>query len=221
VATFRSPSPARLAFVVTAALIAAGIGDPLVETIADTGAFGAGYHDTNHLGVLPALICALGVALEMAVLYGLRAFSAGARHGGERLRSLARRIGTHRARADVPFVFALQLAAVFAIESFEAFAAGGKTVDATSWLGAPPAFSLAVHGALAFGITVALARVARALVATLASLVRVALRFIAVPPLRERPALRDLGDAALLARRLRVRVRETGERAPPVLLASA
>ncbi len=42
-------------------------------------------------------------------------------------------------------IIAMQLAALFALESLEQLAAGGRLLGGTAWLGGPVAFSLSVH----------------------------------------------------------------------------
>lgn len=218
----RLPGRSRLPFLLAAALIAGGLGDPLVETIADSGVVGAGYHDTNHLGVLPALACGLVVAIELVLLraWALLRHDAGSR--SDWLNAFAGRLSARKPLHDVPYVFALQLGVVFAIEALEQSVAGGKLELGLSWLGGPVGFSLAVHALLAVAVTLALAALARALAAAFASLVRVAFGWIALGRRRAAaPSRYDRrGDAAVFRRRL-LRARRTSGRAPPFLLASA
>ena len=212
----------RLPFLLAAALIAGGVGDPLVETIADTGIFGAGYHDTNHLGVLPALVCGLVLTIEIALLRCIQAFRRDSRTSRDRLIAVVERFGARSAPRDVPIVFILQLLVVFAIETTEQLLAGSGARSALEWLGGPIAFSLGVHALLALVITIVLASLARAIAATLLSLVRIAFAFIAMQPARGGAApLHQWLDGGFGRRRQSPRACRVGGRAPPFLLASA
>jgi hypothetical protein len=213
---------ARLPFLLAAAFIAGGIGDPLVETIADTGIFGAGYHDTNHLGVLPAFLCGLVLTIEIVVLRCVQAVRGDSRTSRERLIAVAERLGARSALRVVPIVVMLQLGVVFAVETVEQVLTTGGVPNGLEWLGGPVAFSLGVHALLALVVTIGLAALTRAIAAILLSLVRLAFAFIALQPVR--------GGAALLHQRLNgaccrqrrsPRARRIGGRAPPFLFASA
>ncbi len=211
----------RLPFVLAAALVAGGLGDPLVETIANTGAVGAGYHDTNHLGALPALLCGVVVTIEIALLRCLAAF-----HGGDRervwLSAFADRFSARPPLRDVPYVFVLQLGVVFAIETVEQLLVGGAPERGLTWLGGPVAFGLAVHALIAVVVTLGSAWLTRAIAAALASLVRIAFAWIALPPLRDGAApLHDRRDGVRAGRRPSAHARRIGGRAPPRRLASA
>ncbi|HEX3468911.1 MAG TPA: hypothetical protein VHT05_12610 [Candidatus Elarobacter sp.] len=218
----RPPGAWRLPFLLAAALIAGGLGDPLVETIADSGAVGAGYHDTNHLGVLPALLCGLVVAVEFVLLRAWALLRRDAHDGRGWLNGFAGRFHVRPPLHDVPYVFALQLVVVFAIETLEQIVSRGPLELGLSWLGGPVAFSLGVHALIALTVTLVLAALARALAAALASIVRLAFGWIAL--VRARPAVPPRydrrGEAAFVRRRLLHR-RRIGARAPPHLLAFA
>lgn len=212
----------RLPFLIAAALIAGGFGDPLVETIADTGIFGAGYHDTNHLGVLPALLCGLVLTIEIALLRCIQAFRGDSRTSRERLIAVAERLGARSALRVVPIVFVLQLGVVFAIETIEQLLTGGGLRSGLEWLGGPIAFSLGVHALLALVVTIGLAALTRAIAAVLLSLVHLAFAFIALRPVRRGAApSHQWLDGASCRQRRSPRARRIGGRAPPFLFASA
>ena len=46
----------RLPFLLAVAILAAGLGDPVVELVSNTGIVGGNYADDNHLGVVPTLL---------------------------------------------------------------------------------------------------------------------------------------------------------------------
>ena len=221
-AALRLPDRFRFPFVLATALIAGAIGDPLVETIGDTGVFGPGYHDSNHLGVLPALICGLVLTLEIALLRCLQAFRRDARGEREWLIAIAGRLGARSPLRDVPYVFILQLGVVFAIETAEQFLAGGKPAGGTAWLGGPVAFSLAAHALIAVVVTVVLTWLTRGIAATLTSLVRIAFACIALPAFRDAAApLHERRDGTPFNHQQSPHARQIGERAPPRLVATA
>jgi hypothetical protein len=218
----RLPDRFWLPFVLATALIAGGIGDPLVETIGDTGAFGPGYHDTNHLGVLPALLSGFVLTLEIALLRCLQAFRRDARGDRDVLMAIAHRLRSRSPLADVPYVFVLQLGVVFTIETAEQLLAGGKPAGGAAWLGGPVAFSLAAHAIIAVVVTVGLAWLTRGIATTLTSLVRIAFACIALPAFREAGApLPERRDGTLFNHQQSPHARQIGERAPPPLLAIA
>jgi hypothetical protein len=222
VAALRLPDRSWLPFVLATALIAGALGDPLVETIANTGIFGPGYHDTNHLGVLPALICGLVLTLEIVLLRCLQAVRAGTRSERDWLIAVAQRFRSRSPLRDVPYVFALQLGVVFAIETVEQLLVGGAPESGLTWLGGPVAFSLAAHALIAIVVTFGLAYLTRETAKTLASLVRIAFACIALPALRDAAApLHERRDGAPFGYQQSPHARQIGERAPPPLLATA
>ncbi len=217
----RFPGRSRLPFLLATALIAGGLGDPLVETIGDTGVFGAGYHDTNHLGVLPALICGFVLAVEIALLRCAQTLRH-TPHDGDWLRALTTRIGSRTPLGDLPYVFVLQLGVVFAIETFEAMLAAGKPVSGTAWLGGPIAFSLALYALIALAVTFAIAWLMRGIATAFVSLVGIAIAFIAFEPPRDgAAALHERHDGTPFSRQQSPHARQLGERAPPLLPAFA
>lgn len=218
----RLPDRFWLPFVLATALIAGGIGDPLVETIGDTGVFGPDFHDTNHLGVLPALICGLVLILEIALLRCLQTLRRDVRFERDWLMAIAHRFRSRSPLADVPYVFVLQLAVVFAIETAEQLLAGGKPEGGAAWLGGPVVFSLAAHALIAIVVTAGLAWVTRGIATTLASLVRIAFACIALPAFRDAVApLHERRDGTPFNHQQSPHARQIGERAPPPLLAAA
>jgi hypothetical protein len=216
------PDRFSLPFVLATALVAGALGDPLVETISDTGIFGPGYHDTNHLGVVPALICGLVLTLEVVLLRCLQALRGGARRERDWLIAVAERFNSRSPLRDVPYVFVLQLGVVFAIETVEQLLVGGKLEEGTAWLGGPVAFSLTAHVLLAIVVTIVLAYLTREVAKTLASLVRIAFAWIALPAFRDAAApLRERCTGAPFGYQHSPHARQIGERAPPHLLATA
>jgi len=211
-------SEARLPFLLAVALVAAAIGDPLVETISNSGVFGQGYHDDNHLSVIPALVA--GGALALGVIVA-RCRSLVRRRSplrrGDWLVESATDIAQHSPLYDIPFVLAMQFAALFAMESVEQLACGERLLGGTVWLGGPVAFSLLTHAFLGVACTLLLAAFVRSILATVASFVRDAIDAVLLSLARDvaRTFAKRRNDT-LLPRAQAPHVRQIGGRAPPL-----
>jgi hypothetical protein len=208
----------RFPFLLAVALVAAAAGDALVETISDSGILGPGYNDNNHLSVIPALVA--GALLGLIVI-SVRTFSL-FRRGSALRRDWLLEGATNLAREsplrDIPIVLGLQSAALFAMESIEQLAFGGKLLGGIVWLGGPVAFSLITHALLGSAFTLLLAALVRAILATVASLVRDAIDAILFSLSRDgrRAFVKRDADAAL-PRAQAPHLRQLGGRAPPAL----
>ena len=200
------------------ALVAAAIADPLVESIANTGALGRGYSDNDHASVVPTLI--FGSVLLLLVI-GARCLGLVRRASVYRrwVVGIARHLCARPALADLPYVVLLQFAALFVMESCEQLLYDGRLGGGTAWLGGPIWFSIATHVLIGLLCTILAACATRSIVRRCAALVSIALDFILC-------ALR-IGDVALFARRRheatcghaqRLDVGRLGQRAPPQLL---
>jgi hypothetical protein len=196
----------RLPFLLAVALIAAAIGDPLVETIANTGILGPGYLDNDHSSVVPALIAGAFVA---ALLIGWQC----------RQFLRRRRDFVERPLADMPYVYVLQLNALFVMESCEQFFAHGEFLGGTAWLGGPVWFSLIAHALIGAICTLLIARGVRAIVHRAATLVEIVIERILGAISRTTATMFARRDDDAQHCRMRVlHVRQCGERAPPSLL---
>jgi hypothetical protein len=214
----------RLPFLIAAALIAAALADPVVESVSNTGILGGRYADNDHLGVMPTLLVGLLLVLEILALRFLEVLrqSRQAQRSGDALVDIAGRFATRSAAQDLPYVFAMQLAALFVLESGEQLAAGGKLLGGTAWLGGPVIFSLIVHGLVGTGCTFALGALMRVVVRTFASIVLTAIHFIwlAIEPANDSAFNLPRRDTAC-PRAQNPHVRQIGGRAPPLLLTLA
>ena len=148
------PKPIRAIrtwFCLAAALVAASIADPLVEFASNRGVFGRGvWTDHSNQDVLPALCAGLLLA---AVYVALRT-----------LRLLKRRfVAPAAAGSLLPYVFALQIALLFVMETLEQQVVTGHALGGTVWLGGPPPASLAAHAVACVAVTFLLGRLTRAL----------------------------------------------------------
>ena len=210
-------SLSRLPFWLAVALIAAAIGDPLVETIANAGLFGPGYADNVHSSVVPALIAGLSLALLLLGWQCRRFFRYG-RDANERPIDMARRFLARPSRCDIPHVLALQLVALFFMESSEQLFCEGGLLGGTAWLGGPVWFSLLAHALIGAVCTVLIARGMRAIARRCARLVEIAFDRVLWAFGRESGAVfarRD--DESTRCRTQVLHVHQVGERAPPLL----
>ena len=195
--------------VIAAALLAAGVGDPLVERLGNAGLFGPGYRDVTQAGAVPAIACALLVVAQIAALRALR--------GG---RDVVSGFSSRRPGREAVAAFVLQLLFVYAIEGGEAVFAGGKAPGTLSWLGAPPLVALAIYAVLALVMTLAVAALARVLTASFTALIRVAIAVVRLRGARDGAAAHVVLRRAPLRARSGSFVRRTGERGPPLLALS-
>lgn len=204
----------RLPFLLAVAILAAAIGDPLVETIANSGIVGAGYSDNIHTSVIPAMTVGALLALLLLVLRVLRLV----RPAGERPIDVARRFAAGSPLRHVPLVYGLQLIVLFIMESAEQAFAGGCLLGGTAWLGGPVLFSLAVHALIGTGCTVLAARAMRAILRRCAVIIDRALASLLDAFERPNPAaFARRSDAASLRCTTLLRASRLGERASPLL----
>jgi hypothetical protein len=207
----------RLPFLIAVALIAAALGDPLVETVSNTGLIGRGYSDNNHLSVIPTLIAGALLAFLLICRHCLELLRRPAEHR-DWLVDMATRISARSPSQDLPYVLVLQFAALYCMESAEQLFFGGKLLGGTVWLGGPIWFSICTHVLLGSACAILAARAMRSIVKRCATLVRVALEFLLDAFSGEDSAVfARLRDNGASFRPQRVYVHQLGERAPPLL----
>ena len=211
------PTISRLPFLLAVALVAAALGDAVVESISNSGVFGRGYADDVHAGVVPTLVAGGLIALEFARRRCMEIVRRGdARRRSDWILDLARRYSPGSPGRDLAFVFCLQLLTLFAMETAEQLAFGGKLLGGTAWLGGPIAFSLIAHALICVGCTFALAWFARTTLATVALFVRSALEFIVLAIARATAHLLAGRSERVAHRRMQdPHARQSGDRAPP------
>jgi hypothetical protein len=127
------------------ALVAAALGDPLVESIGNAGLFGIRSRDDSHQSVLPALIFGLllaAIVLVLRVTHTFRNSDVRSRYWGREFLSGLKRVSVFRNLAPI---FATQLAFVCAMEWCEHALGYAGPVHGLSWLAGPIACSLALH----------------------------------------------------------------------------
>ena len=182
----------QLLVLAATAVLAAAIGNPIVEGISRTGLVGGSYDDTNRLSVVPALFAGLVLALGALGLRCLRAWRGSTSAIDDDWLHVAARAWSRRSlRFDLLAVFAMQMIALFAMETSERLLTDGHLVSGLAWLGGPVWFSILVHATLSFACLTVLCRFMRASVATIVDLLHETMRFFC----------EDLDDDARFVRR--------------------
>lgn len=155
--------PFGLWFVVAVAAIAAALGDLLVEGLSDRGTFGRGAY-TDHSDAVNGPVAVLGAVFLLRFLYlrVRRALRAG-RVPNTAVAPAARALTPFALTWRVGAIFAVQIAALWAMETFEQYAVVGHGFGGTVWLGGPVALSLATHAVLCVATVFAARAVLRAL----------------------------------------------------------
>ena len=171
-------SVSRWPYLAAVAIIAAAVSDLLVEAIANTGAFGRAFFDTDDSSIVPSLVAAVllaGGVLGGHMFSALRRSRAGRR---DWLANVAADVARHAPLRHLRSVLALQFVALFAMESAEQYIAHGRLAGGVLWLGGPPPASIAVHVLVGFVCTLAAGWLMRVSVPHFASLVCSALEFV-------------------------------------------
>jgi hypothetical protein len=161
----RRPAPPFVAFSGLAiAFVAAAIGDALMETISNTGLFGSTFIDHDQQSVVPLLVASilLGLLLLAARLQYAAALAGTASR--DWVREAVAGLSIARPSRQVAPIFAVQLAAVYAMESCEHALGAGAAIHGLSWLGGPVALSLLLHLTVCLLCIAVVRRVTRALV---------------------------------------------------------
>jgi hypothetical protein len=210
-----STAPYRWTFLFGVALVAAAIGNACVETVSNSGYLGAGYHDDDHVSVVPAIAGGCVLLVQIAIVRVLALLRGAAGRDGDWFARTATDISRRGAARDLPVLLAAQFCALYVMEACESLLASGHLPIGTAWLGGPPIYSIVAHVALGVLCAVLFARAMRAVVTTLASVVRHVIRLrIAIVP-RAARASRLPRNAASNAGSQTPNARPFGGRAPP------
>ena len=173
-----SSSVSRWPYVAAVALIAAASSDLVVEAIADSGAFGGAYFDSDDSSIVPSLFAAMTLA---AAVIGGHMSAACTRSRARRrdwLANVAGDVARHAPLRHLHDVLGLQFAALFAMESAEQQLSHGHLTGGLLWLGGPPLVSIAIHVAIGAACTLGAGWLMRVSVPRFASLVCSALEFV-------------------------------------------
>lgn len=191
----------RLGFSLAVAVIAAAIADPIVEFAANTGRFGAGtFTDRSNLDVVPAFV--FGLALL-------------ALHFVRRSRAILDvRVPTGGVGAVLPAIFAMQIAALYGMETLEQIVVWGHTFAPGIWLGGPLALSLSIHAAVCCAVALVIARSRRRLAATTLRMIRLVRAIVTRALAAEQPPARRRFEFVWF-KEFQPVLCAPGERAPP------
>jgi hypothetical protein len=186
------------------AVVAAALADPLVEFASNAGWFGAGsFTDHSNLDIIPAL--SIGVGL--LALYMARKARA----------VLTGRVLQHGVTAALPFIFGLQILALYVMETAEQLVAWGHVLSPTTWLGGPLPISLAIHGVFCLAVALTIVRSKRVLAVTTLRVIRLLVAMLDVALRALRPVcahrLETISFKTLLPLLCTI-----GERAPPIVV---
>jgi hypothetical protein len=203
----------RIWFCLAAGVIAAAIADPIVEFASNAGWFGAGnFTDHSYLDVLPALFAG-GAFVAVVVILRVRGALLG-REAAPGLLRASRDALRSGVAALLPVTIAIQLCALYVMETAEQVAIFGHPLGGSIWLGGPVLLSLAVHASIGVLVGFAIAWAVRALTSTTLRFIRLVRALAAFPVHGMAPiGLRALRAIAFdLSCPVLCRI---GERAPP------
>ena len=208
----------RILFCIAVAIMAAAAADPLVEFGSNAGLFGPGnYTDHSNLDVVPAVLVALLFA-ALHLFLRIRGALMGPREASRLwLRQSSDALGSAMLLRLLPAAFAIQIVALYSMETAEQFVVAGHAFGGTIWLGGPTAASLTVHAAFCLIVTLTVGRTLRAFARTAVQIVRLIRELATLPAHCGRPLFLPL----LRVRTLRLSSpipSRIGERAPPVLV---
>jgi len=191
----------RTRLILGTAVIAAAIADPVVELASNAGWFGPGHFtDRSNLDVVPSLLMGVGLlALYLVTKAGSLVAD----------RSLARGI-----LRKLPAIFALQILALFIMETLEQLGVYGHLLGPAIWLGGPLPASLTIHAAFCIMVTYAIARSARGLAVTTLRVIRL-IRAIGTFAVVAVALAASYRPQAVCFNELLRALRRVGERAPP------
>jgi hypothetical protein len=208
----------KIWFCLAVAMIAASVADPLIEFASNDGWFGAGtFTDMSNWNVVPALLIGL-IFVGFHVYLRIRSALVAERPTAPSWLQIAGRTLCPRAVLLIPLIFAMQVFALYLIETFEQFVVYGHALGGTLWLGGPIGASLIAHAIVCGVVTVVSARVLRVLAEATVSLVRLVRAFARLCARDAMPTFLGRLCSVDFAQALRVRC-NIGERAPPTLTA--
>lgn len=203
------------------AILAAAVGDPIVEAIASTGALGSGYHDADRSAVLPAAVAGILLAAGAFVLRCLQEWGNAPHRIDRRRRIHATPDSSLSPLLQWTIVFGLQLLIVFGMQTSEQLLAYGHVTTWHGWLGAPAWFALASYGAICFALGATLRRFMQSFVTKVVEDLRKAQRRLRSQSLEVACRLAARSVWARLFGALEPGVRRTRGRAPPLELEPA
>ncbi len=211
-----SRSSIQIWFCLAVAAISAAIADPLVEWASNAGRFGPGnFTDHSSADVVPALLVGALFVVTHLLLRVRRALTSNPTHD---LLRASRAALSGRVMRLLPPTFAVQILALYCMETVEQVAVTGHPLGGMVWLGGPVLVSLAVHAIACVLVAYAASKVLRALTRSVVFAVRILLAMAARPARGVSPT--ELGRPSACCSPISFFVLcNVGERAPPLLTA--
>jgi hypothetical protein len=211
-----SRSSIQLWFCLAVAAISAAIADPLVEWASNAGRFGPGnFTDHSSADVVPALLVGVLFVVTHLLLRVRRALTSGPAHD---LLRASREALIGRVTRLLPIMFAVQILALYCMETAEQLAVIGHPLGGTIWLGGPALVSLLVHALTCTLVACSASKALCALTQSAVQAVRLILAMAARPARGVSPA--ELGRPTTCSSPISFFVLcNVGERAPPLLTA--
>ncbi len=198
-----------------AAVIAAAMADPIIESLSNAGVFGPGrFTDHSTIDVIPALCVALGLVLILVVMLA-RGLIKESDHPPQWVRSCAAFVGSRSLWNMLPSTYLMQMVVLFGMETLEQIATAGHPLGAMVWLGAPIAASMIIHAISCVVFTWALSRIVVSSARTIARAVRQALELLRALLANDAPPVAAYHVAA--RRFIEPYLRALHGRAPPIL----
>lgn len=214
----------HLALIASIALAGAAIGDFCVESISNTGVFGAAFFDDDQRNVYPTLIfgvalglLVLGASLVVACRRARRPLSA---TKSEQIIDDAVRMLLRTPARALPALYVFQTLIVFVMESVEQLSDDGRLAGGCVWLGGPPAFSLLFHACVAAMCLTVVVHSMRAVLRAVGLLVRCVTSALVIRWSWPSQSFSSRGIIAVSLPQLS-HIRELGGRAPPIIRAIA
>ncbi|MGA7354667.1 MAG: hypothetical protein WBW76_04465, partial [Candidatus Cybelea sp.] len=185
------------------AVVAAALADPIVEFASNSGWFGSvSFTDHSNLDILPALLVGVGL-LAFYMVRRARAVLAG-------------QVLQQGVVLSLPAIFALQLLALYVMETAEQLVVWRHLLGQTAWLGGPLPMSLTIHAILCLAVALTIARSKRALAATTLRVMRILAAIVLFAVRATRPILAARFESICFKELLPL-LCSIGERAPPAV----
>jgi hypothetical protein len=202
-------------YVAAVAILASALSNPLVESLANRGWLGGApgsFDDNDHSSASPALCLGLAIALVLCIRRG---FVHGCAAQEDWMPRVVARLSSRARASDIVWIVAAQLGALFTMENLERLAAGAQFARGLTWLGGPPAASLAIHALIGVAVALCAARAVRSLADACTAIVRAAIHLATALTARSgaRCFVRRLDRRPVFARR--VFAPQIAGRAPP------
>jgi len=177
----RSERRVRLLFSIAVATLAAALGDLLVESLSNHGAFGPGrFTDGSNADIAPIGIA--GSTLLLGCLFFRVRRALACCGAAQYRRELTAALAPLPLARTLPLILLLQIVLLWAMETAEQYLVVGHGFGGTIWLGGPTAISLFLHAAICLIVATATRNLLLVLEPRAVRLIRRLLTSTAFPP---------------------------------------